>query len=173
MPSSSILAAFPILTDWVKKYPLKVVETSIQWPNLLKVLAYFSQTPKPNLYIRELPIEVHTKFVEQNKGILKELLDILIADYVKINKKCFEAHFNLKYDEDLIRARYLDNELSYCYRTGLKDITLLVSEFRVLNWKVQSVIIAEDKVNFLTFPSVKNTIIIWGHDCGVAKLKNI
>lgn len=41
----SILAAFPTLSDWAKKYPLKVVCHSTQWPNLLKVLAYFSKNP--------------------------------------------------------------------------------------------------------------------------------
>lgn len=111
--------------------------------------------------------------MEQNKGILKELLDILIADYVRVDEKRFEAHFNLKYDEDLIRVRFLDNELSRCYGTGVKDISLPVSEFCTLNWEVQSVFIAENKVNFLTFPSVKNAIIIWGHGYGVANLRNI
>lgn len=69
-------------------------------------MAYFSQTPQPNLYIRELPIMVHTKFVEQHKDILKELLDILISDYVKKDEKRFEARYNLKYDEELIRIRF-------------------------------------------------------------------
>lgn len=169
----SILTAFPTLTDWVKKHPLKVVENSHQWPDLLKVLTYFSRNPRPNLYIRELPIEVHTKFVEQNKGILGELLDILIADYVEVGEKRFEAHFNLKYDEGLIRIRFLDDALSRCYGAGLKDISLPVSDFCVLNWEVRSVFITENKVNFLTFPPVKNAIIIWGHGYGVANLKDI
>lgn len=167
-----LLTAFPILMEWAKKYPLKIVANSPEWPDLLKVLAYFSQTPQPNLYIRELPIMVHTKFVEQHKDILKELLDILISDYVKKDEKRFEARYNLKYDEELIRIRFLNEALSHRLGAGLKDISLTASEFCALNWDVESVFIAENKVNFLTFPPVKNAIIIWGHGYGVANLRN-
>lgn len=169
---ATLLTAFPLLTDWAKKYPYKVIENSSLWPDLLKVLTYFSHTPQPNLYIRELPIKVHTKFVEQNKGILKELLDILIADYVNTSEKRFEPRYHLKYDEELIRIRFLDENLSHRYGAGLKDLSLPMSEFCNLHWEIESVFIVENKMNFLTFPSVKNSLIIWGHGYGVANLKN-
>ena len=100
------------------------------------MLTYFSHTPQPNLYIRELPIKVHTKFIEQNKGILKELLDILIADYVNTGEKRFEARYHLKYDEELIRIRFLDENLSHRYTGGLKEISLPISEFCALHWVI-------------------------------------
>lgn len=168
---ATLLTAFPLLTDWAKKYPYKVIDNSSKWPDLLKVLTYFSHTPQPNLYIRELPIKVHTKFIEQNKGMLKELLDILIADYVNTGEKRFEAHYHLKYDEELIRIRFLDENLSRRYIGGLKDISLPISEFCALHWEIESVFIVENKMNFLTFPSVRNSLIIWGHGYGVATLK--
>lgn len=167
----TIQSAFPQLNGWVQKHPLKVVSHAGQWSDLLKVLTYFSQHPQPNLYIRELPIEVHTKFIEQHKGILKELLDLLIADYVQESEQRFETHFHLKYDEELIRIRFLDEKLSQIYGAGIKDISLPISEFCALNWKVKAVFIVENKVNFLTFPPIPDAIIIWGHGYGIASLK--
>ncbi|MDP2396428.1 MAG: DUF3322 domain-containing protein [bacterium] len=41
---------------------------------MLKVVKYFLTNPKRNLYIRELEIDVDTKFIEQNKKIIEELL---------------------------------------------------------------------------------------------------
>ena len=59
-----IVESFPNLKEWVFKYPTKVIDNN--WNDLLKVCSYFKNTPKPNLFIRELPIKVHTKFVEKN-----------------------------------------------------------------------------------------------------------
>ena len=58
----NILSAFPELHEWTLRYPNKVLEND--WNSLLKVCEYFKNTPKPHLYIRELPIQVHTKFIE-------------------------------------------------------------------------------------------------------------
>lgn len=168
---NALLTSFPILADWAAKYPLKVVNHAGEWSDMQKVLAYFSRHPQPNLYIRELPIAVHTKFIEQHKGILRELLDIVIADSVQQNEKLFETHFHLKYVEELIRIRFLDDALSQLYGAGIKDLSLPVSEFCTRQWKVKSVFIVENKVNFLTFPPVPNALIIWGQGNGVLSLK--
>lgn len=167
----TLLTAFPILAGWAEKYPLKVVNHSEEWTDLLKVLTYFSHHPQPNLYIRELPIAVHTKFIEQHKGILRELLDIVIADFVRQAEKRFETRFHLKYDEELIRVKFLDDRLSLSYGAGMKDISLPISEFCASQWKVKAIFIVENKVNFLTFPSVPDAILIWGHGYGIANLK--
>jgi hypothetical protein len=44
-----IQANVPQLHDWLSDNPLKVVEYSDHWPDLLKVCQYFLQHPKPNL----------------------------------------------------------------------------------------------------------------------------
>ncbi|MDR1762003.1 MAG: DUF3322 domain-containing protein, partial [Bacteroidales bacterium] len=56
-----VLSQFPVLKEWIIKYPKEVIDNHFQWTDLLKVCNYFVKHPNPNLYIRELPIEVHTK----------------------------------------------------------------------------------------------------------------
>ena len=73
-----ILSAFPELYEWVCRYPNKVLDNHRIWAGLLRVCTFFKNNPKPQLYIRELPVQVDTKFIERNKGIIKELLDIII-----------------------------------------------------------------------------------------------
>lgn len=92
---------------------------------------------------------------------------------MKADASRFETRFHLKYDEELIRVRFLDDELSCRYGAGLRDISLPINEFRSLNWEVKSVFIVENKVNFLTFPHHKNAIVIFGHGYGVSSLQNI
>lgn len=55
-------ANLPELEPWVHQYPSKVVTHQNEWDGLIKVCRYFMKNPRPNLYIRELPIDVHTKF---------------------------------------------------------------------------------------------------------------
>lgn len=166
-----ILAEFPELKDWVLKYPLKVIENN--WDGLLKVCTYFKRNPKPQLYIRELPIQVHTKFIEQNKGILRELLDIIIAESVNIGEKEFEKRYNLCYDEPLVRFRILDISVSQKHFHGIVDLSLPISQFRLLDIPISTVYIVENKMNMLTFPLKADCIVIWGHGFGVDILKDV
>jgi len=168
---TSILSSFPELKDWIYKYPIKVIEND--WESLLKVCKYFKAIPQPHLYIRELPIHVHTKFIENNSGIIRELLDIIIADYVNIEERKFEARFNLKYDEPLVRFRLLDEAISHQLFGGIDDISIPISEFQHLSLPIQTVYVVENKINMLTFPVKRNSIVIWGHGFGVDIMKNV
>lgn len=164
-----ILAAFPELKEWISKYPTKLIDND--WDSLLRVCTYFKSSPQPNLYIRELPIQVHTKFIENNQGIIKELLDILITDFVDQDKKRFETRFHLKYDEPIVRFRILDQSISHQLFSNIEDISIPISQFKKLVLPVQSVYVVENKINMLSFPLIKKSIVIWGHGFGIDILK--
>lgn len=168
---SLIVSAFPELKEWIYKHPLKVIEND--WDGLLKVCKYFKHTPKPHLYIRELPIQVHTKFIEQNKGIITELLNIIISDYQNITEKRFETRFNLKYDEPIVRFRIFNKEVSRQLFSGLDDLSVTISQFQLIYLPIQTVYIVENKMNMLTFPPIDNSIIIGGLGRGVEVLKAV
>lgn len=162
---------FPELQYWIEKYPQKVIDNSEYWNDILKVLGYFSKNPQPQLYIRELPIEVHTKFIEQHKTVIGELLDIVIKEKINTDEKEFEKRYNLRCDEPLVRMRILDGTLAAESFSGLDDITIPVSIFLRLQIPISKVYIVENKVNFLTFPLVANSIVIWGKGYGIASIK--
>src|SRR5690606_8112857 len=52
-----IVSQLPILKNWIASNSLKLIEHDT-WFATLKVCQYFINNPKPNLYIRQLPIEV-------------------------------------------------------------------------------------------------------------------
>ena len=162
---------FPELQYWIEKYPQKVIDNSEYWNDILKVLDYFSKNPQPQLYIRELPIEVHTKFIERHKAVVGELLDIVIKAYINTNEKEFEKRYNLRYDEPTVRMRLLDRTLAKKFFYALDDITIPVSQFLKLQIPISKIYIVENKVNFLTFPPVANSVVIWGKGYGVASIK--
>lgn len=167
-----IAEKYSILLQWIEKYPQKVIDNAGLWPDLLKVLDYFSENPNPHLYIRELPIEVHTKFIESNTSVIRDMLDIVIADKVLPDEKEFEKRFGLRYDEPILRMRLLDSSKKMSLFSGVDDISLPISQFCKLSLPFTKVFVVENKVNFLTFPSTEESIVIWGHGYGIATLKN-
>lgn len=93
---------------------------------------FFKNCPKPNLYIRELRISVHTKFIESNQSIIAELLEIIIGTHINQSEKEFEKRFNLKYREPLVRFKILDKSISQSHFSNLDDIAIPVTLFESL-----------------------------------------
>lgn len=168
-----LIDQYPELHEWVLKYPQKLIEYNSVFTGLLKVADYFKINPKPQVYIREIDAGVHSKFIENNKGILREILDIVIADNVNPGETDFEKRFNLKSPQPLIRMKILDLELANHYFSGITDISIPSDEFSKLSLPVTDVIIIENKtsfsniLNFLTLPQLKNTIALFGKGFGV------
>jgi hypothetical protein len=174
--SLTIITAFLELRDWILKNPLKIISNQGKWEDLLKVCSYFKKNPRPNLYLRELPVKVHTKFIENNKGIIEDLLDVLLNEYTTKDEKQFEKKFNLKFSESLVRFKILDKAISQNYFQGLDDIAVPISQFESLKLPLARVLVVENKTTLyttLTLPNMEKTIAIFGSGYSVNKLKNV
>lgn len=178
-----LLLNFPSLKDWIIQNPIKVISYSDIWQDLLKVLKYFkSGHISDQYYIRELPIAVHTKFIEEYKPILYELLNAVLSpllirsEYVGI--KDFEKRFGIKFNEALVRIRILDKELADIKFSGLTDLSITESEFNNLNLNIERIFVFENKtnysniMNFLTLPGLSKSIALFGSGFKVGLLKN-
>lgn len=168
---SLIQDELPLLIEWIKVNPTKLIE-HCTWLDTLKVCKYFLAYPKPDLYIRQLPIDIHTKYIQDNKAIVQSLLEFLIPEHINKDETKFELRFNLKYSEHLIRIRFLDKSLSPL--DNATDISLTVSEFNDFHSHCDNIFVAENLMNFLTLPYLTNTIAIWsGGGFNVSYLQNI
>lgn len=171
-----IISTFPELKDWVIQNPSRIIQNQNEWESLLKVCGFFKNNPTPNLYIRELPINVHTKFVERNQSIVKDLLDVLIPEYLNPQERTFEKRFNLKFSEPQVRFKILDKALSNSFFSGLDDIAIPVSQFEKLDLPIQKVIVVENKTTLyttLTLPRMDKAVAIFGSGYSVYNLKNV
>ncbi|WMJ74118.1 DUF2220 family protein [Cytophagaceae bacterium ABcell3] len=175
--------SFPELEDWMKSNPLKVCTNAKQWDALLKVCYYFKHQHIPGkFYIRELPVNVHTKFIEENKALLSELLSVILPEdkiqqeYTAV--KDFEKRFGLRYSESLVRVRILDEALAEQCFSGIMDISVTESAFNSLNLPCKRAFVFENKtnysnlMNFLTLPMLKDSAGIFGSGFKVGLLKN-
>ncbi len=170
------LQRFPTLKNWLNRYPFKLINFATVWFSVLAVCDYFIQHPRPDLYIRQLDIAgVDTKFIEQHKAILTELLDIILPETARdltvtgLSNHGFERRYGVRYELPQIRLRILDPRLAIC---GLTDLTLTMLEFNQLELPINTVFITENKVNGLAFPHVENAVVIFGLGYAVDLLVN-
>lgn len=161
----------PLLLPWCLTNPFKLINHD-SWEDTLKVCHYFLAVPRPNLYIRELPIDVHTKYIEENKELIGTLLDFLLPNTILPEEKNFERRHNLRYAEPLIRIRFLDPALSPC--KGMDDISIPLSTFQTMRLECRCCLVTENKMNFLTLPPLPHTIALWsGGGFNISFLKDI
>jgi hypothetical protein len=166
-----IISRLPALLDWVVVNPLRLIEHDT-WEDTLKVCEYFLRCPRPNLYVRQLPIDVHTKYIFDNKPVITSLLNFLIPEYINASEKDFEQRFNLLSKEQLIRIRFLDPSVSPL--SGITDISFTEKELNEYPIAVDNVFLTENLMNFLTLPKLRRTIAIWsGGGFNVSYLRNI
>ena len=170
-----IRARLPQLEDWMRRYPQRVVEQHEIWSDLLAVCRYFLEHPRPQMYIRELPISVHTKFIEQHRGIVRELLEqILPAEAMSLEALTFEQRFGLREKEPLVRVRLLDEQLYKRYNLSLTELSVPASQFAVLDLlHGQRCIITENEMTFLTLPPQRDTFALFGGGFMVQELSRV
>ncbi len=176
--TKKILSEFPVLKGWLVKHPVKVIENFDKWVDLLKVCHYFVECPKPGIYVREIPLDISTKFIEENESIIRLLLDVLIENDANKDENTFEKRFNLKYREELIRVRILDEELALKYFNGFSDFSIPQSLFLSQNIPCKKIFVLENHtnfsniLNFLTLPQLKESIAIFGKGFQIGLLKD-
>lgn len=168
-----ITSCLPILKEWLHNHPDKVITHHFMWGDLLKVCQYFINCPRPMLYLRELPIDVNTKFIEKNTAIVRSLLDYLLDETAIRDKseKDIEKRYYLRYDEPRVRLRILDSSL---VKDHPADISIRLSDFHTWTFSCNIILLAENKMNTLTIPLVPSAIVIWtGGGFNVSYLENV
>jgi hypothetical protein len=159
-----IRAGLTELEAWMKRYPQRVIEQHEIWAGLLAVCRYFLEHPRPQMYTRELPISVHTKFIEQHRGIVRELLEqILPVEAIVAEAETFEQRFGLLEKEPLVRVRLLDGQLDKRYRLPIDELSIPASQFTALDLlRGQRCIVTENEMAFLTLPPHRETFALFG-----------
>ncbi len=167
------LEAFPELTGWVQRNPLKVVEHTGDWTGLLAVCAYLHQHGRPNCYLRELPVEVDTKFIERKRGVLGEILPIVAPGCVGDDTSTFETRFGFRQKQPLIRFRALDSSLVRADKLPFTDFAIPLDEACRISVAAKNILVVENETAFLTLPSITNTLALLGAGDAVSLLQQL
>jgi hypothetical protein len=164
-------ALFPLLCPWLEKRPLAALALAEVWARLLAVVVWLQSHPRPGIYLRQLDLAgVDSKFLEAHRGVLAELLDLALPPEAIDMQVSGLAGFCRRYgflDKPLrIRFRVLDPYVAVLPQGGEQDISLTQAAFERLDPPVGQVFITENEVNFLAFPPVAHSLVIFGAGYG-------
>ena len=161
----------PGLLGWLHKWPLRALAMGPDWPRLLDVVAWMQAHPRPGIYLRQVDIPgVHSKFIERHRSMLIELLDAVLPesaiDTAASGVGGFHRRYGFAAKPERVRFRVLDPTLSMLPGVTGGDVTLDVESFRALRSDATRVFITENETNFLAFPQVAGSLVLFGAGYG-------
>ena len=155
--------------------PLIALKQARDWDKLLNVVAWMEEHPRPSIYVRQMDIPgVHTKFIEKHRGLLSELLDCALPaaaiEEDETGVRRFERRYGFRARPERIRFRMLDASCDGFGIRPLADIETDAATFAALQPGVSQAFITENEINFLAFPDVPESMVIFGAGYGFATL---
>ncbi|MBW6512042.1 MAG: hypothetical protein K0A93_08005 [Desulfuromonadaceae bacterium] len=165
----------PELLPWLAKRPLRALELAEDWPRLLEIVAWCLTHPRPAIYLRQIDLPgVHTKLIEGHRGVLTELLDLVLPEHsidgIHTGIGGFCRRYGFLDKPSRVRFRMLDSHARLLPVAVDQDITLTQAAFAALDPPVAKVFITENEINFLAFPEVPDALVIFGAGYGFDNL---
>lgn len=166
----------PGLLGWLRMRPMRALALATDWVRLLDVVAWVQAHPRSGLYLRQVDIPgVHSKFIEGHRGVLAELLDAVLPenaiDAASGGAGGFHRRYGFTAKPERLRFRVLDPGLSLLPGVAGGDITLDVGSFRALRCEATRVFITENETNFLAFPPMAGSLVLFGAGYGFEALE--
>jgi hypothetical protein len=161
----------PTLKPWLQRQPLRALSLAGVWPRLLDVVTWLQTHPRPGVYLRQVDLPgIHSKFIEAQRGVLSELLDLALPAEALASTISGASHFVQRYgfrDKPLrVRLRFLDPAHRAWVPGTDADYTVSQDAFAKLDPDVQRVFITENEVNFLAFPPTADALVVFGAGYG-------
>ena len=168
----------PQLLDWLANRPLDALALVEEWSRLLDIVAWLQAQPRPGIYLRQVDIPgVHSKFIEAHRAVIAALLDIALpVDAINLSASGgsqFAARYGFRDKPHRIRFRLLEPVSGSLRWPPGADITLDAVSFSQLDPKVTRIFITENEINFLAFPLVKDSLVIFGAGYGFEMFRKV
>lgn len=161
----------PVLLPWLTRRPLQAIALAPHWSRILAVVQWRLEAPNPAIYLRQVDIPgVDTKFIERHLAVLAELFDLALpADSIvtqHTGTRLFAYRYGFLDKPTHIRFRILDEQIALIPNATHPDISLDTASFAGIQLPVTRVFITENEINFLAFPLLRNSIVIFGKGYG-------
>ena len=165
----------PSLVPWVVTHPLRAMANQSIWGDVLATVTWITMNATEALYLRQIDVEgIDTKFVNHNRKLLDELLSVVLPSH-RMNPDYsaadFARKFRFKSKPSYTRLRLL-NPQPY-FPKELSEVTLRTDELARLELVVDTIFVIENEITYLAFPSVPNSVVIFGSGFGLAALREI
>ncbi|MBX9792302.1 MAG: hypothetical protein K2Y37_25665 [Pirellulales bacterium] len=172
--ATKVRSRVPVLDQWMRANPESLLAVAAEVDGLLDVVVWLTQHPRPEIFARELPLAVDTKFIERHEVILRKWLDIALPPHtIRSDEEHFHRRFGLRYAEPRLMLKLLDVKLRAAAGFPCDELSLPLRILEQLTCPVSMVFIVENKVNLLTLPPIEGAIALGGLGNGVSLLRYV
>jgi len=164
--------AEPALLGWMVDRPMKVLLLAGEWTRLVATIGWIAALSGPDVYLRQIDVPgVDTKFIEQHRSLLAELLDLrLPADRIDraVPRSDFIARYGFRKKPSYVRVRRLGTD---CLPGGYSELAIPVTELATNPLTVSTVYVVENEVTYLALPAIPDAVAILGEGYAASRLR--
>ncbi|MEF8722053.1 MAG: DUF3322 domain-containing protein [Candidatus Accumulibacter delftensis] len=169
----------PQLLAWLAKRPLRALELAGEWSRLLAIVAWVAeraqQAPRPGVYLRQVDIPgVHSKFIEAHRGVLAEWLDLVLPaaaiDASATGVSGFARRYGFATSRCASVSEFSTRRTRACPSTSATTSLSTPPASPASIPRRRRVFITENEINFLAFPAVSDSLILFGAGYGFEML---
>lgn len=155
----------PQLVDWLARHAQRAMAVATDWPLILVALGWLVGAGGRGRYLRQIDeAGVDTKFVARHRGLLAELLDVLLPadriDHERSRTDEFAPRYGFLAPPRMLRVR-CDEGFAGLPR-GVSEVAWRLPELAALRVSVQHVLVVENEVTYLSLPVPAEGVVIWG-----------
>lgn len=150
-------ASCPRLSPWLIRRPMQLLTLADRWDKLLATAQWIDERQSPGMYLRQVDVPgVDTKFIEQHRGVLAELLDLQLApDRIDAAAADFAGRYRFRRKPGYVRFR--SHGLS-----GFTELSVRADEFGTPPPEAKRAYVIENEITYLAFPCPDDAMAIFG-----------
>jgi len=159
----------PQLVPWLARRPMELLKLADRWQELLATVQWIDERQSPGIYLRQVDVPgVDTKFIEQHRGVLAELLDLQLApDRVDADAADFAGRYRFRRKPGYVRFR--SPVVGGCFT----ELSVRADEFAAPPPEAKRAYVIENEITYLAFPLPDDAIVIFGGGYAVDVLESL
>jgi hypothetical protein len=155
--SDATAASCPRLMPWLARHPMQLLKLADRWEGLLATVRWIDERQSPGMYLRQIDVPgVDTKFIEQHRGVLAELLDLQLAPD-RIDRDCADFAGRYRFGRKPGYVRFRSPGFG-----GFTELSVRAGEFTTPPPRAKRAYVIENEITYLAFPLLDGAIVIFG-----------
>jgi hypothetical protein len=136
---------------------MQLLSLADRWDKLLATVRWIDERQSPGMYLRQVDVPgVDTKFIEQHRGVLAELLDLqLLPGRIDADAADFAGRYGFRRKPRYVRFRSPG-------LAGFTELSVRAGEFAVPPPRAKRAYVVENEITYLAFPLPSDAMVIFG-----------
>lgn len=166
----------PLIVPWMIAHPMRVLALEGCWREIMATVWWIDERQRPGEYLRQVDVPgVDTKFIEQHRGVLADLLDTQLGPgrrNTSVPRADFAGRYLFAKKPQYVRFRLAAGVVSLG-TLACTEISLRAAELTAPPPGVSTVFVVENEITYLAFPLASDAMVIFGGGYAVSVLESV